>query len=164
MDIHVDGKKVTYIKKNGRKTTLRHRTVEQAEAAVYAIRECEANPHMTLGEFDPVWSKYHARVRLLETSQAVYRSAIDNDVLPYFGDVPVEQITENRIMSRINECLANGDSGSTVTEWFGKFRAILGRAAKWDLIDENPALKIDGLFFGVRPKLLAGDEEQENLR
>jgi hypothetical protein len=162
MQVYNNGTTVIYeegtivqLVKNGKTTTFRNKSFEHANATVDAIRKCAENPTMTFRDLVRLWWTDYAQHALVENSRTTYRSVIDRHILPFFADLHVGRITEDTLVRFIGEGLAQGHTNRAITAWFLKLQAILEKARKWGLIDDNPTMAIDALLLGGRPDGLA---------
>jgi hypothetical protein len=150
MQIRIDGTTVTYTHDDV-PHVLRHRTEEQAHCAAMAIRECAANPRMTVGGLVGLWIRAHAKPTLSGNSRASYASTINRHLLPHLDDVPVVDLGVDEIRTLIETLAAEEGCYRKVTPTVQRLQALLNKALKWGLIDDNPVMRIDALFLCGRP-------------
>ncbi len=76
-----------------------------------------------------------------------YKIVIEKRLIPYFGDMPVSNITPLDVRGWLASLdrrdgkdidLSRNTSGS----WFRTLSAILGKAYEWEIIDENPCKRV----------------------
>ena len=76
-----------------------------------------------------------------------YKIVIENRLIPYFGDMPINNITPLDIRGWLSS-LDRRDgkeedlSRNTAGSWFRTLSAILGKAYEWEIIDENPCKRV----------------------
>ncbi|KAF1273119.1 MULTISPECIES: tyrosine-type recombinase/integrase [Bacillus] len=110
--------------------------------------EIEAGAYITPGKrtfrmFIKDWEKKYALQHLDDQTIETYEYIMGKEILPYFGDMYLDEIKPIHILNFLDEYQEeNNVSTSSVHARYRIIRDILGRAAEWHIIDENPAQSV----------------------
>ncbi|MED2945465.1 tyrosine-type recombinase/integrase [Bacillus swezeyi] len=98
-------------------------------------------PHKrTFNIFIDDWENKYALHHLDEQTIETYEYIMGKEIKPYFGEMHLDEIQPINILNFLEEYQRDNDvSSSSVHARYRIIRDILGRAADWKVIDENPA-------------------------
>lgn len=106
--------------------------------------------HVTFGTFAVEWLEKYAKKNLRKKTYARYKQLLDLRILPAFGTMKLSQIQPLHIIEfyqNIKGTRLDGKEGSlsdqTVKHHHRLLSTMLTYAVKWQLIKENPALRVD---------------------
>lgn len=154
-------------KKDGKRTFLYvlSRTKEECIERVQAI--CQRNqPHGTcLLTMTDLFSEWHRSIlhRVKESTAANYTMKADKHILPAFGDLPVSDITADRIYSFISEKKQAGFSSRYISDIVILMKTIFKYAVRTYQI-VNP---LDGIVLPKKKQTeiqLLDEDEQKTLQ
>lgn len=123
------------------------------QAAGYGARPATPEPEQieTVQEFFIRYLRLRERSlapSTLYTIDETYRLRIG----PAIGDLPLREVTRERVLEFVNGVAANATSTRTVEKTLAVLRAALSAAVEWGRLDANPAMGIKAARFR-----LAGD-------
>lgn len=95
-------------------------------------------------DFAKKWLEDYAKISVKPTTFDTYERTIRFHLIPFFGDIPLLNITPEKIQSFIAKTI-NKRSPKTVNNLIILLRTILKYAKRWKYIRENPALDIDNV-------------------
>jgi len=93
---------------------------------------------ITLGEYLQQWLDAKS-VSARETTIYQYRLQVKNHIIPYLGDVPLQDLHLARIERFYTELIASGVGVRTVRYVHGVLHRALEKAMQYDLVIRNPA-------------------------
>lgn len=93
---------------------------------------------ITLGEYLQQWLDAKS-VSARETTIYQYRLQVKNHIIPYLGDVPLQDLHLARIERFYTELIASGVGVRTVRYVHGILHRALEKAMQYDLVIRNPA-------------------------
>lgn len=98
-------------------------------------------PHKrTFNMFIEDWEKKYALDHLDDKTRETYEYIMGKEIQPYFGDMYLDEIKPIHILNFLEEYQRENDvSTSSIHARYRIIRDILGRAAEWKIIKENPA-------------------------
>jgi integrase len=147
-----------FISHNGARTSRQVGDKRAAEAAASKIRA-----KLQLGEFNldekkerPIpffkhctqaWIEITVPATCKESTSSDYKTILDNHVLPFLGDLKVNEITEGKIKEFLFNKVNAGYAGSTVSHMKNVISGILNQAIDDNLIPANPALNLGTKFM-----------------
>ena len=105
------------------------------------------NERMKFREFAlGMYDKNHLSTLKLKTAQD-YRAIIRDRLIPYFGEMQIENITPLDVRKWISQLDRADGSSRPLSDnskgvWFRTLSAILGKAEEWELIESNPCKKV----------------------
>ena len=119
----------------------------------------------TFGEFAEKYMEIYTAGNE-DTTISAKRGILDNHVLPFFGKIPIDQITVGCIKEYRARKLKEGLKAKTVNNQVTVIRRVLGEAAEEEVIPFAPSLRklkeeqpdFDWLRHGEDEQLLAGAE------
>ncbi|MCG8398103.1 phage integrase SAM-like domain-containing protein [Bacillus atrophaeus] len=86
------------------------------------------------------WEKKYAYGHLDDKTLETYEYIMGKEIKPYFGDMYLDEIKPIHILNFLEEYQRENEvSTSSIHARYRIIRDILGRAAEWKIIDENPA-------------------------
>lgn len=148
------GKKIEKCVSAKTKTACRQKANELLKSQEDVIRTFDA-PKMTLREFSGIWLKdFTGSFRKRSRDQA--ESHIRVHILPYFGEVNLNQITPVMVQNFVNQI---DRSPKTISNVFETFKQIVDTAVSVNYIPESPCKGIK-LPKKLKPKLNPLDEDQ----
>ena len=84
---------------------------------------------------DSWWPSRHLEV----TTKAGYRSYLDKHFLPYFGDMPIADISPSTVQTWITQAADGGLSARSIAKYHAMLKSIFKRAVRDRVIGYNPA-------------------------
>jgi integrase len=86
------------------------------------------------------WFEKSYKRSVEETTAETRWDSLKIHVIPYFGTIPINQITTRMLDDFYNDKLDEGLSPKTVREFHNLVRKAFSQAVKWSLLKNNPAL------------------------
>jgi integrase len=147
-----------FISHNNKRTSRKIGDKRAAEDVASTIRA-----KLKLGEFDleekkeksipqfkycaKAWVEITVPATCKETTTSDYDRILENHILPVFGDLKVNEITEGKIKGFLFEKVNDGFAGSTVCHLKNVISGVLTDAVDDDLISANPTLNLGRRFM-----------------
>ncbi len=140
--------------------------ISQGTCPITEKKKAKANPRevTTFGEAALEWLE----VKKPEWSGSHYlkqRGRLEKHLLPYFGDLPIEEVTDEMIIKRVDEIQANGsiDTGLRV---FTIARSIFKRLKARKKIRHNPLADVDTTEAFKQPEVnnYTAPEDEESFK
>jgi integrase len=107
--------------------------------------------------------KQNGRRDITKSYTDTCKRAVKNQITPYFGKVPLDQITENAIEEWLLGFVDRGYKNTYGNSVLGVFNVMLGEAVKAGIIKTNPAADIRKLKDNRKGKKLLTPEEVRKL-
>ena len=101
--------------------------------------------------FYKIWKERHGPL-LSPTTYDTYVAAIEDRIIPYFGNMQLKRITETQIQAFFDELQIDGErhdgrrgklAPASIFKFYRILRAMLNRAVVWHYLTENPCNRID---------------------
>ncbi|NTW04566.1 MAG: site-specific integrase [Peptococcaceae bacterium] len=113
-------------------------------------RYCVASKEFTLAEFTKIWFEDYADKQLAPKTVHKYREMLNSRILPTIGNLKMDKIKPmviNRFMGDLADMPRLDKkpgklSSQTLKHYFRCISAILQDAVEWDIIPENPCLRV----------------------
>ena len=159
-----------FITHNGKRTS---RQVGSKVAAKKVATKIEAK--LKLGEFGfeqqkgrvPVFKEYskefmtgaYAKTELKESTQDSYNEILENHLIPYFGSMPINEITPDKVKSFLNQKIQSDYAIATVRLLKSYLSSIMAEALESKKITSNPVHNLGRRFNRtLRPKNKSEDD------
>lgn len=97
--------------------------------------------NQTLLEFAPLWES--SRVGATERTVQRYKVLLQNQILPYLGEMTIRKITRANVKQWANNLLAEGHTISNIEKSIALLRQMMSVAIEMDLLGRNPVGKIE---------------------
>lgn len=98
--------------------------------------------HMTLGQYINYWYQECCITKLSPTTYESYKRNIDNYIIPYLGNIKLENLMPLQLQSFYSN-LSGILSNTTIRYIHRILHSALNRAMKWDLIARNVADNVE---------------------
>jgi integrase len=122
--------------------TLKHAEKVLAERLAQIHRGEFVEPNkVTFAEFKPRWIENYAKGQVRPSTLAFYLG-LCRHLLPVFGDLPLAQVTVEKVQAFQTAKPAEGLAPQTVKHLLALLRQMLNHAVDWGLIRHNPARKV----------------------
>ena len=159
-----------FITHNGKRTS---RKVGAKDAAMKVASKIEAK--LKLGEFGfeqpkgrvPTFKEYskefmtgaYAKTELKESTQDSYNEILKNHLIPYFGSMPINEITPDKIKSFLNTKIQSDYAIATVRLLKSYLSSIIAEALESKKVSSNPVHNLGRRFNKtLRPKNKSEDD------
>ncbi len=111
-------------------------------------------------DFAAKWLEEYAMTSVKISTYHTYRAAINTHLVPIFGDLPLLDITTERIQGFVAIILKKR-SPKTVNNLITLLKTIFKYARRWGFLRENPALDIDHVRCEYREMDFLNPEEMQ---
>ncbi len=101
--------------------------------------------------FYKIWKERHGPL-LSPTTFDTYVAAIEDRIIPYFGNTQLKRISETQILAFLEELQIDGErhdgrrgklAPASIFKFYRILRAMLNRAVSWHYLTENPCNRIE---------------------
>jgi integrase len=92
-----------------------------------------------LNQFSEMFLRQHGEAGLALGTYQKYEAALRLYILPWFGDIWLDEISKLHIHSFRADLLKRECSDSTKNFIFSAFKTLMKKAVEWDLLGQNPA-------------------------
>jgi len=104
------------------------------------LEQQQGNPDMTFGSLTELY-RQDMNTRLRESTMITKMNMIDTKILPYFKDVPINQLKPSDIRKWQNELLDKGFADTYLKVINNQLKAVLNYAVKYYGLRDNPCTK-----------------------
>jgi integrase len=115
-----------------------NKTKSEVDLGVY---KSDAQKRTTLREYIPVWRK--SKVRAGDRTMLRYDTSLDNQILPYLGDVRLDNITPQMVRAWVGNLVRDGVGSSSVKKAHALLRQVMKTAFEDEIIRRNPVQRIE---------------------
>lgn len=137
-----DGTRSTYAKKGflTRKEAVQHEAdmKSKLQAPTFAA-SVKAQRKQTVKEYLEEWVESYARLNLRPSTYDGYKRTIKNYIVPYIGNIPLNQLSPSAVDKMFQDMIDKGLSPSTAAGAKRVLSVALGHARKYRYIEINAA-------------------------
>jgi integrase len=115
-----------------------NKTKSEVDLGVY---KSDAQKRITLRDYIPVWRK--SKVRAGDRTMLRYDTSLDNQILPYLGDVRLDNITPQMVRAWVGNLVRDDVGSSSVKKAHALLRQVMKTAFEDEIIRRNPVQRIE---------------------